>query len=217
MIATLTILRAGLRTMVVDAGRPRSRSLGVPIGGAADRFALAVGNALVGNTPDEAALEIALAGPVVVADAPLACVVYGAPFEVRAGSHLISPGNTFALEKGDELTIGGTPLGVRAYLCIRGGIDAPSILGSRSSLAPLTAGVTLACRTGRMASRSLAERHPMIREGDGPAVLHTVPGGQASWFDAGSITRPLRISRRAMCYFRILSSTAMRTAIPFST
>ena len=75
MSATLTVLRPGLRTLVVDAGRSRSRSLGVPVGGAADRFALAVGNALVGNAPVEAAVEIALAGPVVVADAPLACVV----------------------------------------------------------------------------------------------------------------------------------------------
>ena len=182
MSATLTLLRPGLRTLVVDAGRLRSRGLGVPVGGAADRFALAVGNALVGNPADESAIEIALTGPAVVADAPLACVVYGAPFEVRAGGRAIPANTTFTLEPGEELLIGGTPLGVRAYLCVRGGIDAPIILGSRSGLAPLSAGMTLACHAGRMASRAIVERHPMIHEGTGPVTLHTLPGGQAAWF-----------------------------------
>src|SRR3954447_951919 len=77
---TLTVLAPGLHTLVVDAGRPRSRSLGVPVGGAADRLALAIGNALVGNAPGAAAREINLVGPTVVADAPLACVIHGAPF-----------------------------------------------------------------------------------------------------------------------------------------
>ena len=188
MSALLTILRPGLRTLVVDAGRPRSRGLGVPVGGAADRFALAVGNGLVGNAPTESALEVALAGPTVVADAPLACVVYGAPFEVRAGGRAIPPNTTFTLEPGEELLIGGTPLGVRAYLCVRGGFDVPIILGSRSGLAPLKVGMALACHAGRMASRALVEPHPMIHEAAGPATLHTLPGGQSSWFDAGALT-----------------------------
>ena len=188
MSATLTILRPGLRTLVVDAGRPRSRGLGVPVGGAADRFALAVGNALVGNAPDEAALEVALAGPVLHADAPLACVVYGAPFEVRAGGRVVPAGTTFTLEEGDELSIGGTPLGMRAYLCVRGGLDTPRVLGSRSGLAPLAAGVTLPCHSGRIAGRALAEPHPMLHAGNGPAILHTLPGAQASWFPPEALT-----------------------------
>src|SRR4029077_14186430 len=79
---TLRLLSAGLCTLVVDAGRPRTRSLGVPVGGAADRVAWAVGNALLDNPPDAAALEVRLAGPSLRADADLACVVVGAPFDV---------------------------------------------------------------------------------------------------------------------------------------
>ena len=76
--AVLEVLHPGLCTLIVDQGRPHSRNLGVPVGGAADRSALAIGNALVGNEPDAAALEIALVGPTLVADAELACVLYGA-------------------------------------------------------------------------------------------------------------------------------------------
>src|SRR5262245_17836891 len=78
---SLRVLEPGLHSLVVDAGRPRSRSLGVPVGGAADRFSLAIGNALVGNSPEAAALEITLAGPTVQSDCDLACVVFGAMFD----------------------------------------------------------------------------------------------------------------------------------------
>jgi len=66
---SLRVLEAGLQSLVVDFGRPQGRSLGVPVGGAADQAALALGNALVGNAPDAAGLEITLAGPTLRAEA----------------------------------------------------------------------------------------------------------------------------------------------------
>jgi len=60
---SLRVLEPGLQTLVVDFGRPGSRSLGVPVGGAADRWSFTLANALVGNPPGAAALEICLAGP----------------------------------------------------------------------------------------------------------------------------------------------------------
>jgi antagonist of KipI len=183
MSATLKVLAPGLQTLVVDAGRPRCRSLGIPVGGAADRFALAIGNALVGNPPDAAALEVSLVGPELVADAPLACVLYGAPFALAAGGRSLHAGTTFTLRPGEELRIGGASRGMRAYLCIRGGIDAPVVLGSRSSLSPLTAGVTLACHSG-----TIAGRRADLELGF-PGVLRVLSGGQADWFGGARLTR----------------------------
>src|SRR5262245_57915053 len=94
---SLRVLEPGLHSVVVDAGRPRSRSLGVPVGGAADRFSLAIGNALVGNPADAAALEVCLNGPVLQADEDLACVLFGAPFELSAGQQNLAAGKTFTL------------------------------------------------------------------------------------------------------------------------
>lgn len=133
---TLHVLLPGLHTRVVDFGRPRTRSLGVSVGGAADRSSLTIGNAFVGNPPDAAALEITLAGPTLRADCELACVVYGAPFELASDRRPLAAGKTFTLEPGEELRIGGTAEGVRAYFCVRGGIEAPLVLGSRSSFTP---------------------------------------------------------------------------------
>jgi biotin-dependent carboxylase-like uncharacterized protein len=177
--ATLTLLSPGLYSLVVDAGRPRSRSLGVPVGGAADRFALAIGNALVGNPPDTAALEISLAGPTLQADAPLACVLFGAPFEMRSDRQELTAGITFTLQPGERLSIGGTAKGMRAYFCVAGGIAAPMIVGSRSSLVPLKAGESLPCRPGTIGGRSLAIDRLAWPAGD---ELRVLPGGQADWF-----------------------------------
>lgn len=176
----LHVLSPGLHTLLMDRGRPHTRSLGVPLGGAADRAALALGNALAGNPPDAAALEITLTGPTLAAEYAVGVAVSGAPFTLTCGRRALRPNSTFTLEAGDVLRIGGTPTGARAYLCVRGGFDAPLILGSRSGLEPLRAGSELACASGRLPTRFLA---------DGPfatadRTLRTLPGAQADWFDS---------------------------------
>lgn len=187
MHATLTLLSPGLRTLVVDGGRPRSRRLGVAVGGAADRFSLAVGNALVGNPPDAAALEVALSGPTLVADADVACVLYGAPFDLRADGPRTA-GTTFTLRRGETLRIGGTPAGARAYLCVRGGILSPVILGSRTSLVPLKAGDRLPCVRGTVGGRFVE-----VEPTGGP--LRVLPGGQRDWFPPGAPRGPYEVSQ----------------------
>jgi antagonist of KipI len=176
----LKVLAPGLCTLVVDHGRPRSRSLGVPLGGAADRTALALGNALVGNPPEAAALECSLAGPTLEAGCPLACVVFGAPFELSSSRQLLQAGKTFTLEPGEVLTIAGTSRGTRGYLCIHGGIQAPLVLGSRSSLIPLRAGDLLACLPGRCAVHFLNHPEPVPEEET--VCLRVLAGAHAGWF-----------------------------------
>ena len=177
--AILKILHPGLCTLVVDQGRPQCRSLGVPVGGAADRTSLAIGNALVGNPPDAAALEVALAGPTLVADTELACVLYGAPFDMGSDRWPLTTGKTFTLQAGEVLHIGGAVRGARAYFSVRGGLHTPTILGSRSSLAPLKAGAALACFSGSIHAHFVRlEDHPVTAT----AVLRVLNGAQADWF-----------------------------------
>src|SRR5215207_9380454 len=97
---SLRVREPGLQSLLVDYGRPRSRSLGVPVGGAADRAALALGNALVGNAPDAVALEAAFSGPTLEALHPAACVIFGAPIQSTVNGAPVPPGTTFTLEVG---------------------------------------------------------------------------------------------------------------------
>jgi antagonist of KipI len=184
--AILKVLQPGLCTLVVDRGRPHFRSLGVPIGGAADCAALAIGNALVGNPPDAAALEVALAGPTLTANTELASVLFGAPFAVFTDRRPLTAGKTFTLQPGEVLHIGGTPRGARAYLCVRGGLQTPIILGSRSSLGPLQTGAELPCLSGAIGSHFLTADEPAaspsLRRRAGPVKLFALPGAQAEWF-----------------------------------
>ncbi len=201
---SLKLIHPGLLSLLVDTGRSRSRSLGVPVGGAADRGALALGNAIVGNPPDSPGVEITLAGPTLEAQHPTACVVFGAPFSVVVNGRPITIGTTWTLEPGDVLRIGGTPSGTRGYLCVAGGFDAPEILGSRSGIEPLKAGEVLACRPSRCESRglpfaSLGERQMKANSGPprraaltdsgvgaalrgGPVQLRVLDGPQRDWF-----------------------------------
>jgi biotin-dependent carboxylase-like uncharacterized protein len=178
---SLTVLDPGLHSLLVDGGRPRARHLGVPLGGAADRAALAIGNALVGNPPDAPALELTLAGPTLRADHRTVGVVFGAPFIMAlSGGRPAVAGSTFVLEPGEGLKVGGTPTGARAYLCVAGGFDAPVVLGSRSALGPLKAGDVLACREdgGDKPRRSLAfVALPRVT-----TTLRVLSGPQRDWF-----------------------------------
>jgi 5-oxoprolinase (ATP-hydrolysing) subunit C len=186
---SLRVLDPGLYTLVVDLGRPHHRSLGVPVSGAADRTALALGNALVGNPPDAAALEFSLTGPTLQAGCELACVIYGAPFEMASNLQRLVVGKTFTLQPGEVLQVLGTHQGVRGYLCVRGGLHTKPILGSRSGLAPLRANDELACSPGATRARFFRPDFAWQKERDrwrslcaAPHLLRTVRGPQGDWF-----------------------------------
>jgi biotin-dependent carboxylase-like uncharacterized protein len=192
---SLVVIDAGLEARVVDAGRPRSRRLGVPIGGAADRAALALANALVGNPRAAAGIEIAVKGPIVRAEADIACAVVGAPFAMSIGTRTLSANGVFQLRAGQELVISGAPTGMRAYLCAPGGFSAPEVLGSRSGLAPLAVGDRLACAASQAFPRNLSPECPFLTF---PKEwrLRASTGPQADWFQTnGFFGQTYRVGR----------------------
>lgn len=133
---------------------------------------------MVGNPPDALALEVALFGPILQAEVPLAGVVFGAPFQLSASSgQLLEVGQSFNLAPGERLKIGGTPTGCRAYLCVVGGFAGPVILDSQSALAPIRRGDLLTCGMSSMKPRSGIA--PALRKS---GVIRVLPGPQARWF-----------------------------------
>ena len=178
---SLVVVDPGQASRLVDLGRPRSRALGVPVGGAADRAALMLGNALVGNAPAAPALEVCLRGPVLRAEAQVGCVVFGAPFALASARQVLHAGVTFTLEVGEELHIGSTAQGMRAYVCVRGGFHGPIILGSVSTLESLEAGAQLRGATGCIRGRFFS---PVVTEelATERLLVRVVPGLQADWF-----------------------------------
>ena len=181
---SLRVVQPGTFSLLVDRGRPASRSLGVPLGGAADRAAFAIGNALIGNTPDAVALEMTLSGPTLWASHEIAACIFGAPFAIQLDGRAIDAGRIFTIRSGEVLRIAGASRNARAYLCVRGGFQTKMILNSGSALAPLAAGDDLMCEHSTGSGRSLAQADTdaLFDESPAPDVLRVIDGPQADWF-----------------------------------
>jgi biotin-dependent carboxylase-like uncharacterized protein len=135
---TLAVIDPGFLTTVQDAGRPDWTHLGVPTGGACDRWSLAVANLLAGNGPGAAALEMTIAGGTFRATAPVRIGIAGADLggHVRETSRRLSAGRSHEVAAGSTIAFPGVAdiaAGARAYLALPGGIDVPEVLGSRST------------------------------------------------------------------------------------
>ena len=140
--AVLEVIDPGILSTVQDLGRHGYGHLGVPNSGACDRWGLAVANVLLGNDPFAAALEMTLVGPTMRVRGACAIGLGGADLGavvLRTGDH-IAPGMTHNLHDGDVIQFPGGPGGMRGYLSLRGGLDVPLALGSRSTYMPARLG-----------------------------------------------------------------------------
>ena len=129
----LRVDAVGPLVTIQDLGRSGFAALGVTSGGAADRTSLRRANRLVGNPEDVAGLEILLGGLAVTAICDVTVAMTGAPAPITRNGVPMPTESPFGMHSGDRLTVGHATVGLRCYLAITGGIDAPALLGSRSS------------------------------------------------------------------------------------
>jgi antagonist of KipI len=130
----IDVLDGGLLTTVQDLGRFGYQRYGVPVSGAADRFALRVANRLVGNDDSAAGLEVTLIGPRLRFLADTVVALAGADLSPRLDGEPVSTWEPFAVCPGSTLSFGDANDGARAYLTVAGGgIHVPVVLGSRST------------------------------------------------------------------------------------
>ncbi|UXY16248.1 biotin-dependent carboxyltransferase family protein [Chitiniphilus purpureus] len=130
---TLLIGRPGPQTTVQDLGRTGYRFLGVPAGGACDSVALRVGNLLLGNPAEAAALEIMLGGLQLRFEMPRRFALTGAPVAATLDGRPLSGWRVYEAAAGAVLRLAFSSEGARIYLCVAGGIDVPPVLGSRAT------------------------------------------------------------------------------------
>ncbi|WP_047865728.1 5-oxoprolinase subunit C family protein [Rubrobacter aplysinae] len=123
----------GLLTTVQDAGRFGKYDIGMPPSGAMDLFSYEVGNYLVGNAPDAAALEMTYLGPSLEFTSPAVIAVTGADMPPRINGEEAATWEVLSVEEGDVLSFDYLKAGARSYLAVAGGIDVPPFLGSRST------------------------------------------------------------------------------------
>ncbi len=129
----IRIISPGLATSVQDLGRPGYYHLGIPISGAMDRYALRVANMLVGNNEGDAALETVFLGPELEFTEDAIVAVTGAELPPKVDGESRETWSSFNVKAGQALSFDFLKNGARAYIAISGGIDVPTVLGSRST------------------------------------------------------------------------------------
>ncbi|WP_394553019.1 biotin-dependent carboxyltransferase family protein [Agromyces sp. MMS24-JH15] len=192
-MSALEVLAAGALALVEDLGRPGFAHLGVARSGALDRGALALANRLVGNPDGAAALELTGGGFRARFASERWFAVAGAWGPVRLDGHRIAPYAAARASAGSEIEVGMPERGIRSYLAVRGGIDVPEVLGSRSrdtlaglGPAPVAAGDVLALGAEPKASVPVLDAEAAFPPPTGTVTLGLLPGPRGDWFTDAS-------------------------------
>ncbi len=130
----IEVVKAPPFATVQDQGWRTGRSIGLPQGGAMHKALLEGANLMVGNPPGLAGLEWAL-GAGALRFHTDAFMIALRDAEVRVGSSVQAPG-PFHLAAGDVVELAPRGQDRFLYLAVRGGIDVPPVMGSRSTYLP---------------------------------------------------------------------------------
>lgn len=179
--AVFRVVSPGLFTSLQGGPRYGRGAFGVPTGGAMDPAALAEGNALVENPGDAPALEVTLAGPELEVLADCRAAVSGAAVSVERNGTPLAAGRPLELRRGDRVALSRATSGVRAYLCVAGGLTVPERQWQTRRLA--SGDVVSRAVAGAAASSGEPFAGPVSNDG----VVRVVPGPQEGRFGSAGI------------------------------
>ncbi|MFI0443833.1 biotin-dependent carboxyltransferase family protein [Actinomadura sp. 6N118] len=184
---TLEVIAPGPFTTIQDLGRPGRAALGVGASGAADPTALRLANRALGNPEESAALEVTLGGLTLHSHIAVYAVVTGAPAPITVNGRAEPSYAPFFIPKGAEVRLATPPTGLRSYLAVRGGIETPPVLGSRSTDTLARLGTSLTPGTilpvGPPPTTSLTiDVLPVRPPPAGDLHLRVLLGPRADWF-----------------------------------
>ncbi|MEW2360234.1 biotin-dependent carboxyltransferase family protein [Spirillospora sp. NPDC029432] len=189
----IEVVRPGPLATVQDLGRPGHAHLGVPCSGAADARSLRLANRLVGNAEAMAAVEFTLGGGALRFHDAAWVAVAGAPVPLSAGGRARGMNAPFHVPAGTLVELGMPARGLRSYLAVRGGLDVPVTLGSRSTdllsglgPAPLAAGDRLPVSAPSGLADIEVDVAPVPDPPEVP-VLRVRPGPRDDWFTSGAL------------------------------
>ena len=133
--ATIDVLQSGTMTTIQDyPGRSGYWDVGVPPSGPFDNYAFRIGNRLLDNPETAAGLEITFVGPTLRFNESRQIIVTGAETEVSLDDTQQPQYQIIHVKAGQTLKIGKiSAQGARCYLLIKGGLNCPDYLGSKST------------------------------------------------------------------------------------
>jgi len=192
----LVVKSCGPMTTLQDRGRFGYQGFGVSPSGAMDRRALAMANALVGNSPEMAAIEfVNLGGAFTCEGCDLLVALVGAGSALSIDGTSVPALTSVVLKEGQSLEVGHPRSGTFAYLAVAGSFAVEPQLGSlsfhlRSRLgglkgAALKAGDHLPCRAEAQGGEPMQLTADLPEE-SGP--IRVMLGPQDDYFTPESIS-----------------------------
>ena len=136
----IVVERAPPYLTVQDAGRFGYRSSGVPQAGAMDQWSFAMANVLAGNQRNAAALEWAIGGGSLRFERDAIVGLVGAEIDAAIDEQPINAKGAMMIRAGQVFRIRGITTRRFLYVAVRGGVDCPLVLGSRSTYLPASFG-----------------------------------------------------------------------------
>ena len=187
----LEVLRAGLQSTVQDQGRFGYAHLGVSASGAADNFALRVGNILVGNPKQSAGIEMTIIGDKYRFKSDSYIALTGSEFEAELDNKPIPFWQGWPIKNDQILDIRSTKTGARCYLCVAGGINVEDVMGAKTT--HLTSGIggghgRILKKQDELDFGSLDNSIKPVKEINEPMttdneIIRVTKGRQWLWFD----------------------------------
>ncbi|MFJ7826331.1 biotin-dependent carboxyltransferase family protein [Psychrobacillus sp. NPDC096623] len=130
---TIEVLHPGLLTTVQDLGRYGSQRYGVIVGGAMDTYSLRLGNIIVGNAENEAALEITLYGTTLHFKTDTQIAITGGDFSPTLNGVPVPSWSPVVVTKDSVLKFHSAIKGSRSYVSFAGGLNLAEVMGSKST------------------------------------------------------------------------------------
>jgi antagonist of KipI len=194
----IEILSGGILSTVQDQGRYGYREYGVPISGAMDRYALRVANILVGNEGDAAGIEATFYGLKLRSFIDTRIAITGGDLSPQINDQPVPMWASIRLPKDGVLSFRRLRSGFRAYVAVQGGIDIPTLMNSRSTMAKAAFGGTGGAlksgdrlKIGKNWARTKLERRTLpdrfIPKYSTQNELRVVPGPQADYFSPETV------------------------------
>ena len=132
----LEIVKPGTYTSIQDfPGRTGYWHIGVPPSGPMDDYAFRLANAIVGNDASAAGIECTILGPTIRFHTDAVIALTGAKTAATLDDEPVDFWAPIEAKAGQTLVVGKAESGCRTYIAVRGGIDVPDYLGSKSTFA----------------------------------------------------------------------------------
>lgn len=194
---SIRVISPGVLSLVQDGGRRGFQRFGVSVSGAMDHDSLLLGNRLVGNEPNSAAVEVTFGGAEFVFGEDAFIAIAGADLSATVDGTPAPLWESFLAPAGSHLSFSAPVSGMRAYVCVAGGILSEPVLGSRSTHVasaiggldggPLNAGDELPVGTASDERAHVRVPVDLIPAIESPITVRVVPGPQEDAFTAAGV------------------------------